>query len=164
MNNWWLKCDLKFRIHSFALGKWPSRCEFMDVPLAREDGNNSRDWNELGLVVDREVPPPPCLVRREELKAEESLECKTNSPILDCGWVKDFPPPFQMLLPPLYQCGGLWRRKMRKKWLTGLQHCRRGRGKAQLRQPAADNGFFRGRRKGTHTASNWSRGILHTSQ
>ena len=69
----------------------------MDVPLAREDGNNSRDWRELGLVVDREVPPPPCLVRREEeeeLKAEENLECKTNSIILDCGRGKGLSAPF----------------------------------------------------------------------
>ena len=75
----------------------------MDVPLAREDGNNSRDWRELGLVVDREVPPPLCLLRREEemkreeeeeLKAEESLECKTNSIILDCGWGKGLSAPF----------------------------------------------------------------------
>ena len=38
----WLKCNLKFRLHSSAPGKWSSRCEFMDVTLAREDGDLSR--------------------------------------------------------------------------------------------------------------------------
>ena len=59
--------------------------------------HTSKDWRGLGLVVDREVPPPPCLVRREEeeeLKAEESLECKTNSIILDCGRGKGLSAPF----------------------------------------------------------------------
>ena len=65
--------------------------------------HTSKDWRGLGLVVDREVPPPLCLLRREEemkreeeeeLKAEESLECKTNSIILDCGWGKGLSAPF----------------------------------------------------------------------
>ena len=83
----------------------------MDVPLAREDGNNSRDWNELGLVVDREVPPPPCLVRREELKAEESLEYKTNSPMLDCGWGKGLPAPSPTATAPSTPMWRPWEEK-----------------------------------------------------
>ena len=50
-------------------------------------------------------------------------------------------------------------------WLyTCLQKCRRGKGGVQPRKLAAGNDFFSGSRKGTDTASNWSRGILHTGQ
>ena len=76
---------------------------------------------------------------------------------------QDFLPPLQQLPPPPHQCGGLGRR--RKMWLyTCLQKCRRGKGGVQPRKLAAGNGFFSGSRKGTDTASNWSRGILHTGQ
>ena len=37
----------------------------------------------------------------EELKAEESLECKTNSPILDCGWGKGLSAPSTPMWRPL---------------------------------------------------------------
>ena len=67
--------------------------------------HTAKDWRELALVDqdDWEVPPPLWLVRREEelkkkheeeeSKAMESLECETNSPVLDCGWGKGLPAP-----------------------------------------------------------------------
>ena len=69
--------------------------------------HTAKDWRELALVNedDWEVPPPLWLVRREEQmkreeeeefkneKAKESLECATNSPILDCGWGIGLPAP-----------------------------------------------------------------------
>ena len=66
--------------------------------------HTAKDWRELALVNedDWEVPPPLWLVRREEQmkreeeeelkneKAKESLECATNSAILDYrSWVEE---------------------------------------------------------------------------
>ena len=92
---------------------------------------------------------------------DESLESVPTSP-LDPNWGKGLPAPTPVVAAPLTPCGGLGRRRMLL--TTCLQECRKGRGEAQPRKPAADNGFFSGRRKGTDTASNRSCGQLRLSQ
>ena len=65
--------------------------------------HTAKDWGQILLSGDWEVPPPLWLVRREEEeektkeskseKAKESLECVTNSSFLDPGWGKGLPAP-----------------------------------------------------------------------
>ena len=66
--------------------------------------HTAKDWGQILLSGDWEVPPPLWLVRREEEeeeknkeskseKAKESLECVTTSPLLDPGWGKGLPAP-----------------------------------------------------------------------
>ena len=66
--------------------------------------HTAKDWVEIFVSGDWEVPPPLWLVRREEEeeeknkeskseKAKESLECVTTSPLLDPGWGKGLPAP-----------------------------------------------------------------------
>ena len=65
--------------------------------------HTAKDWGQILLSGDWEVPPPLWLVRREEEeektkeskseKAKESLECVTNSSLLDPGWGKGLPAP-----------------------------------------------------------------------
>ena len=47
----------------------------------------------------------------EELKAEESLEYKTNSPILDCGWGKGLPAPSPTATAPSTPMWRPWEEK-----------------------------------------------------
>ena len=147
--------------------------------------HTAKDWRQLGLsgIVDYwEVPPPLWLVEREEEgkkedekkkenaevaassleeeeskdkeeknkeKTEESLENVPTSP-LDPNWGKGLPAPTPVVATPFTLMWRPWEEK----------ECRKGRGEAQPRKPAADNGFFSGRRRGTDTASNRSCGQL----
>ena len=72
--------------------------------------HTAKDWGQILLSDDWEVPPPLWLVRREEeeqknkesksQKAKESLECVTTSPFLDPGWGKGLPAPTPTVAAP----------------------------------------------------------------
>ena len=74
--------------------------------------HTAKDWREIFLSGDWEVPPPLWLVRREEEeeeknkeskseeRAKESLECVTTSPPLDPGWGKGLPAPTPTVAAP----------------------------------------------------------------
>ena len=87
--------------------------------------------------------------KNKEEETEESLESVPTSP-LDPNWGKGLPAPTPVVATPFTLMWRPWEEK----------ECRKGRGEAQPRKPAADNGFFSGRRRGTDTASNRSCGQL----
>ena len=72
--------------------------------------HTAKDWGQILLSDDWEVPPPLWLVRREEEeqknkeskseKAKESLECVNTSPLLDPGWGKGLPAPTPTVAAP----------------------------------------------------------------
>ena len=68
--------------------------------------HTAKDWGQILLSDDWEVPPPLWLVRREEeeekknKESKESLECLTTSPLLDPGWGKGLPAPTPTVAAP----------------------------------------------------------------
>ena len=108
--------------------------------------HTAKDWRELALVsVDNwEVPPPLWLVRREEelkkkheeeeSKALESLECETNSPILDCGWGKGLPAPTPTATAPSTPMWRPWEEDDEKEEVVNLSASVQ---KRKRRSPAA---------------------------
>ena len=129
--------------------------------------HTAKDWRELALVDqdDWEVPPPLWLVRREEelkkkheeeeklkeLKEEKEIDetkesLVTTSP-LDLDWGKELPAPTPSVAAPsasMWTCGGPGRKMF---LVSTCLLCRRGRGKVQLRQLVAGDGYRCGRRR-----------------
>ena len=91
--------------------------------VAKDEGwldsvHTAKNWGQMLLSGDWEVPPPLWLVRREEEerkfeseKAKESLECATTSPLLDPGWGKGLPAPTPTVAAPSTPVWRPWEEK-----------------------------------------------------